>query len=156
MIELKKILFPTDYSDPSKEALKYAMGFAMERGAELIALHVINEQFLSEGLNLPRVVSIDDLEKEMTREAERRMDEFFSDVVGLDKVALKKVILNGKPFVEIIKYARENDVDLIVIGTHGRSGIEHIIFGSTAEKVVRKAPCPVLSVKPAQRDFVLP
>ena len=59
------------------------------------------------------------------------------------------VILNGMPFLEIIRYAKENDVDMIVIGTDGRSGVEHMMFGSTAEKVVRKAHCPVLSVKPA-------
>ena len=72
---------------------------------------------------------------------------------GLD---VEHVILRGMPFLEIIRYAKANEVDLIVIGTHGRSGMEHIIFGSTAEKVVRKAPCPVLSVKPAQHAFVMP
>ena len=65
-------------------------------------------------------------------------------------------IRKGKPFLEIIRFAKENDIDLIIIGTHGRSGLEHIIFGSTAEKVVRKAPCPVLSVRPSQREFVMP
>jgi len=60
------------------------------------------------------------------------------------------------PFLEIVRYAKANDVDLIVIGTHGRSGLEHVIFGSTAERVVRKAPCPVLSVQPSQRKFVIP
>ena len=58
------------------------------------------------------------------------------------------------PFLEIIRYAKDNDVDMIVIGTDGRSGMEHMMFGSTAEKVVRKAHCPVLSVKPASREFV--
>jgi len=62
------------------------------------------------------------------------------------------VILYGMPFLEIIRYAKANDVDMIVIGTNGRSGMEHVIFGSTAEKVVRKAHCPVLSVKPANAN----
>ncbi len=155
MIELKKILFPTDFSDPSKEALKYALSFAREHDAQLIALHVINKQLFSEGLNLPRVISIDALEEAMAKEAARRMVDFFSDVVGIDKINFKKIVLQGNPFLEIIKFAKENDIDMIVIGTHGRSGLEHILLGSTAEKVVRKAPCPVLSVKPAQRNFVL-
>jgi nucleotide-binding universal stress UspA family protein len=156
MIVLKKILFPTDFSEPSKEALKYALSFAQEYKTKLYTVHVIDEQLFSEGLNLPRVISIDVLEKEMYREAQRLMEDFFTDVVGLEGLEHEKVILKGKPFVEIIKYTRAEAIDLIVIGTHGKSGIEHIIFGSTAEKVVRKAPCPVLSVKTAQREFILP
>jgi nucleotide-binding universal stress UspA family protein len=156
MIEIKRILLPTDFSDTSKEALKYAISMAREFGAEMTALHVINQQLLTEGLNLPRVISLQDLEKEMAREAERQMEAFLKDIPELGEVTFRTLIRLGNPFLEIINYARDNAVDLIVIGTHGRSGLEHIIFGSTAEKVVRKAPCPVLSVKPAQREFVVP
>lgn len=155
MIELKKILLPTDFSDTSKEALKYAISLSREYGAEMTALHVVNQQILVEGLNLPQLVSIKDLEKELIKEAERQLEVFLKDVPGLGDIVSRQVILLGNPFLEIIRYAKENSIDLIVIGTHGRSGLEHIIFGSTAEKVVRRAPCPVLSVKPAQREFVV-
>lgn len=156
MIRLKKILVPTDFSATSKEALKYAISLATEYGAEMTIMHVINEQLFTESLNLPRVMSLQSLEKELAKEAEHQMEDFFKDVLGMDDIDYKKIVLKGKPFIQIIQYSRENDIDLIVIGTHGRSGLEHIIFGSTAEKVVRKAPCPVLSVKPAQREFVMP
>ena len=155
MIKLKKILFPTDFSESSEEATQYAVSFARDYKAKLYALHVINEKIFTEGLTLPRVVSVEDMEKEMTSEAKKRLQTLIpeEEAVGLE---WEGVIRQGAPFLEIIRFAKENDIDLIVIGTHGRSGFEHIIFGSTAEKVVRKAPCPVLSVRPSQREFVMP
>jgi nucleotide-binding universal stress UspA family protein len=68
-------------------------------------------------------------------------------------VAVKTIIKTGKPFLEIIETASELDVDLIIIATHGRTGVEHILFGSTAEKVVRKAPCPVLTLREPIKGF---
>jgi nucleotide-binding universal stress UspA family protein len=155
MIKLKKILYPTDFSESSLEALKYAVSFARDYKAKLVLMHVVNEKIFSEGLNLPRVSAPDALAKELAAEAERQLKNLIpaADRTGLD---WEMAILQGMPFLEIIRYARANDVDLIVIGTHGRSGVEHIIFGSTAEKVVRKSPCPVLSVRPSQREFVMP
>lgn len=155
MIKLKKILYPTDFSDPSLEALRYAISFAREYHAKLIVMHVVNEKVFSEGLSLPRIISQETAEQEMTAEAERRLRGIIPAEAreGLD---WSMVTLRGNPFLEIIRYAHDESVDLIVIGTHGHSGVEQIFFGSTAEKVVRKAPCPVLTVGPAQRKFVLP
>ena len=155
MIKLKKILYPTDFSESSLEALAYAVSFARDYKAKLVLMHVVNEQVFSEGLNLPRVTAPEALEQEMVKEAERRLKSIIpaDERAGLDS---EMVILRGMPFLEIIRYAKANEVDLIVIGTHGRSGLEHVIFGSTAERVVRKAPCPVLSVQPSQRKFVIP
>lgn len=155
MIKLKKILYPTDFSESSLEALPYAVAFARDSKAKLILMHVVNEKIFSEGLSLPRAIAPEALGQEMAEEASRRLKMLIPERerAGLD---VEMVILHGMPFLEIIRYAKTNDIDLIVIGTHGRSGVEHIIFGSTAEKVVRKAPCPVLSVKPAQREFVMP
>ena len=155
MIKLKKILYPTDFSESSLEAMKYAVSFARDYKARLILMHVVNEQIFSEGLNLPRLAAPEALEQELVAEAGRQMRTVIpADVrAGVD---VEHVILRGMPFLEIIRYAKANEIDLIVIGTHGRSGMEHIIFGSTAEKVVRKAPCPVLSVRPARREFVMP
>lgn len=155
MIKLKKILYPTDFSESSLAALPYATSFARSCKAKLVLMHVVNEQIFSEGLNLARVNPPEALGQELAAEAERQLKMLIplEDREGLDS---EMVILHGMPFLEIIRYAKANDVDMIVIGTHGRSGMEHIIFGSTAEKVVRKAPCPVLSVKPANRSFVMP
>ena len=155
MITFRKILYPTDFSESSLEALKYAVKFARDFKARLILMHVVNEQIFSEGLSLPRLAGPEALGEELATEAGRQMRTLIpADVrAGLD---VEHVILRGMPFLEIIRYAKANEVDLIVIGTHGRSGMEHIIFGSTAEKVVRKAPCPVLSVKPPQHVFVMP
>jgi nucleotide-binding universal stress UspA family protein len=155
MIKLKKILYPTDFSESSLEALRYAVTFARDFKARLVLMHVVNEKIFSEGLSLPRLEAPEALGQEMAAEAERQMRTLIpaTERAGLD---VEHVILRGMPFLEIIRYAKANDVDLIVIGTHGRSGMEHIIFGSTAEKVVRKAPCPVLSVRPSQREFVMP
>lgn len=155
MIKLRKILYPTDFSESSLEALKYAVSFARDYKARLVLMHVVNEQIFSEGLSLPRLEAPEALGQEMAAEAGRQMRMLIpaGELAGLD---VEHVILRGMPFLEIIRYAKANEVDLIVIGTHGRSGMEHIIFGSTAEKVVRKAPCPVLSVRPAQHNFVMP
>ena len=155
MIKLRKILYPTDFSESSLEALKYAVSFARDYKARLVLMHVVNEQIFSEGLSLPRLEAPEALGQEMAAEAGRQMRMLIpaGELAGLD---VEHVILRGMPFLEIIRYAKANAVDLIVIGTHGRSGMEHIIFGSTAEKVVRKAPCPVLSVRPAQHNFVMP
>ncbi|HEY5999163.1 MAG TPA: universal stress protein [bacterium] len=155
MIKLSKILYPTDFSESSLEALTYAVSFAREYKAKLVLMHVVNEAIFSEGLSLPRVEAPEALGEEMATEAGRQIRMLIpaDERAGLQ---VEHVILHGMPFLEIIRYAKANDVDLIVIGTHGRSGMEHIIFGSTAEKVVRKAPCPVLSVRPAQHAFVMP
>ena len=151
MFKLKKILYPTDFSEASLEALKYAVSFARSCQAKLILMHVVNEKIYSEGLSLARVSAPEALGQEMATEAGRQLKGLIpaDQRAGLD---VEMVTLSGTPFQEIIRYARENGVDMIVIGTAGRSGVEHMMFGSTAEKVVRKAHCPVLSVKPAETD----
>lgn len=148
MFKLQKILYPTDFSPASLEALKYAVSFAQNCRAKLILLNVVDEKVISEGLNLARVSAPEALGQEMAAEAGRRLRRLVpaEDQKGLDS---EIVILNGTPFHEIVNYAKNNDVDMIVIGAQGRSGMEQFIFGSTAEKVVRRAHCPVLSVKPA-------
>lgn len=155
MIKLKKILFPTDFSETSQEASRYALTFAREFKTKLYVLTVVNEKVFTEGLNLPRVISIEELEKEMTEESRKLLMTVYP-AEEVEGVEVESVIRKGNPFLEIIRFAKEEDIDLIIIGTHGHSGFEHIIFGSTAEKVVRKAPCPVLSVRPEQREFVMP
>src|SRR5512137_1263742 len=127
MIKLRKILYPTDFSESSLEALKYAVTFARDFKARLVLMHVVNEKIFSEGLNLPRLAAPEALQEELATEAGHQIRRLIpaGELAGLD---LEHVILHGMPFLEIIRYAKANNVDLIVIGTHGRSGMEHIIF----------------------------
>lgn len=80
----------------------------------------------------------------------------FADKYDNDQITIALEIAEGKPFIEIIKAAKNYDVDLIVMGTHGRTGLQHMLIGSVAEKVVRKAPCPVLTVKHPDYEFEMP
>jgi nucleotide-binding universal stress UspA family protein len=151
MFKVNKILYPTDFSEASLEALKYAVSFARSCQAKLILMHVVNEKIFSEGLSLARISAPESLGQELAAEASRQLRMIIpaDQRQGLD---IEMVILNGNPSVEVIRYAKDNQIDMIVIGTAGRSGVEHMMFGSTAEKVVRAAPCPVLSVKPSTKS----
>ena len=154
MIKIERILFPTDFSTCSKHALKYALDFATERGAKLYVLHVIpklNIPVGTGGLTYPVSKIYDDMERKAKKDIHHLIPRRF-----LEKIKVEDIIMRGIPFVEIIKAAKKYDVDLITIATHGRSGISHALLGSTAEKVVRKAPCPVLCVKHPEHEFALP
>ena len=155
MIKIDKILFPTDFSDHSSHAFKYALSFAKEYGAELVMLHVVEDvQYLANAymFDVPMMPSFADMEGSRSKE----MDELIEREVADSTIKIEKSIRHGRPFVEIIQAARELDADLIVIATHGRGGFEHMLFGSTAEKVVRKAPCPVLSIRMPGTSFKMP
>lgn len=155
MIKIDKIIFPTDFSDHSNYAFKYALSFAKEYGAELVMLHVVEDvQYLANAymFDVPMMPSFADMEGNRSKE----MDEFIEREVADSTIKIEKSIRHGRPFVEIIQAARELDADLIVIATHGRGGFEHLLFGSTAEKVVRKAPCPVLSIRMPGTGFKMP
>lgn len=147
MIKLKKILCPTDFSEGSFVALKYAVDFARSTQAKLILMFVVNQKMFSEGLSLARVASPEALGKEMADEARRRI-KLLIPAEERDGVDWETNIRSGNPAQEVIRYAKENDIDMIVIGTAGHSGVERMMFGSVAEKVVRGAHCPVLTVRP--------
>lgn len=147
MFKLRKILYPTDFSDASLEALKYAISLAKSTQAKLILMHVVNQKIISEGLSLARISTPEALGKELADEARRQLKMLIPADERQD-LEWEMNIRAGNPSREIICYAKENNVDMIVIGTAGRSGMEHMMFGSTAEKVVRGAHCSVLSVKP--------
>ncbi len=154
MITLKRILLPTDFSDYSSEATRYACELVDRFKAELHLFHVLETHItptpaFGGGLALGTYI------KESRAAAEKHLAKLLSPEWEKDQCVVRSTA-DGAPFVEIIRYAKEQEIDLIVIGTHGRTGLAHMMLGSVAEKVVRKAPCPVLTVRPDQHQFVMP
>jgi nucleotide-binding universal stress UspA family protein len=144
-MNVKKILFPTDFSEGSDNALPYAADMAKHYGAKLCVLHVIQDITEATGWYVPHV-SLDELYRDIEKNAAKEMDRYgVEELRGIKDI--ERIVVKGRPYDEILKFARGNKADLIVIGTHGRKGLDRVIFGSTAEKVVRDAPCPVLSVR---------
>ena len=133
------ILVPTDFSAHAKHALDYAMHLAEPLRATLTLLYVIYLPPLAEA-NL--TVQMDDIETQSRRRLEAEAQRVHD--AGLP---VKTQLVHGVPWQQIVETAQDQHVDLIVMGTHGRTGIEHILLGSVAEKVVRLAPCPVLVVR---------
>jgi nucleotide-binding universal stress UspA family protein len=156
MIKLSKILYPTDFSDLSLVALKYAKSFAEQYDAQLHCLHVIDEAYqywLAMGPDgVPVGPDINQLLQSAQEQMNTLVEKNFSDMPA--KIVTK--IVTGKPFVEILRYAREQAMDMIVIATHGRSGLKHVLMGSVTERVLRRSPCPVLTVQSGEREFILP
>jgi len=155
MIEIKKILVPTDFSETSRYAMQYAINFAKSFNAELEIVHVIFDESQIVAFYLPQV-TFQNLDQELEESAKKQMEDFINSFPELNEVRYSTKMLKGTAFVEIISEAKAYNADIIVIGTHGRTGLEHVLFGSTAEKVVRKAPCPVFTVKPKNFNFRLP
>lgn len=155
MIRLSRILVPTDFSDYSRAALEYGLALAEKFGAEIHLLHVLQDLVglvPEPGLAFPPP---GDYAIELQASAERALAALPGEGAG-EGVTITRATRHGPPFLEIIRYAREQEIELIVMGTHGRSGIAHMLLGSVAEKVVRKAPCPVLTVRAADLEFTMP
>ncbi len=151
MITLKRILVPTDFSDYSKGAITYACELAQRFGADLKLLHV----GMPPVTPVPFGPTMSDQMFQTKETAKKAFEEL--DAPGLDRVSrVDRVLRIGTPFVEIVRYAREDDIDLIVMGTHGHTGLVHALIGSVAEKVVRMASCPVLTIRPKGHQFVMP
>ena len=149
--DIKKILVPIDFSDYSKSALKYAVNFCKNFNAEMILIYVVEPVIYPPDFSMGQI-AIPSVNAEWDKRARQELDKLAKEEIP-DSVPVKTIIKTGKPFLEIIENAGELDVDLIIIATHGRTGVEHILFGSTAEKVVRKAPCPVLTLREPIKGF---
>jgi nucleotide-binding universal stress UspA family protein len=155
MITLKNILVATDFSEPSETALEYGRALARTFNATLHIVHVV-DTFLP-GMTADTApadygVVIDELEKAAQRHLDAAVREDDRRELGAKGVLLRQ----SGPAQSIVTYARSANVDLIVMGTHGRGGWSHMLMGSVAEKVVRTAPCPVLTVRHPEREFVGP
>ena len=152
MITLKKILCPIDHSDCSKEALKYAVSLAMKDEAKLLLLHIIDIRSFNEGLE---TMSAQIPDEETLKQLRAKLLDCIPEEMR-DDMEVEALVVQGIPFAEIISTAKANEIDMIVIGSHGRTGISHMMLGSVSEKVVRKAPCPVLIVRQPGHKFVMP
>jgi len=151
MISLKRILVPTDFSDCSKQAITYACELAKRFSGELQLLHVA----VPHAMPMPYVGAVSEQAFHPEETAKKALEELEDS--EFDQVSrVERAVRTGTPFVEIVRHAKENDIDLIVLGTHGRSGLVHALIGSVAERVVRKSPCPVLTVRPEGHQFVMP
>jgi len=148
---MEKILCPTDFSEFSNQAQKYAVSLAREYKAKLILLHVIENFYPYSGF-AETAFPVVEIYAEMERYVEQEMENLRTKAPT--DVEIETIISRGTPFMEVINISREKAVDLIVIATHGKTGLEHVFFGSTAEKVVRKAPCPVLTIRDPKHGFV--
>lgn len=146
MVKLfEKIVTAVDFSENSDRAFEYALTLATKFEAELTIMHVINEPVDLRGFYVPHI-SFEQLEKEIEQGAVKMMEEFCAARLGSFST-YKTAIVTGIPYDEIIRKADEVGASLIVLGTHGRTGLDHLIFGSTAERVVRSANCPVMTIK---------
>jgi nucleotide-binding universal stress UspA family protein len=149
---IRKILLPTDFSECANYALSYAASLARKFSASIICVHVIEPVMPAVGYTgLTEPLPIADLSEQLEESAERELPKIgeCDDCAGLD---IEEVIVHGDASAEIVRVAEERKVDLIVIASHGRTGLGRILFGSTAESIVRHAPCPVLVVKPNQES----
>jgi nucleotide-binding universal stress UspA family protein len=155
MISLKTVLVPTDFSEASGSALTYGKAMAGAFGASLHLVHVMEDLMAHAWAAEVYVASMPQLRDEIEKESRQRLATIFTDEERR-QYRVVTALLAGNPFLEIIRYAKAHDVDLIVMGTHGRGAIAHMLLGSVAEKVVRKSPCPVLTVREAQHQFVMP
>ena len=149
--EINKILVPVDFSDYSKSSLRYAVNFSKLFKAEMILIYVVEPVIYPPDFSMGQI-AIPSVHSEWDKRAREELDKLSKSEIPAD-VKVKSIIKTGKPFMEIIETASEENVDLIIIATHGHSGVEHILFGSTAEKVVRKAPCPVLTLREPVKGF---
>ncbi len=139
------VLYPAAYSLAPHSALPYAADMARHYGAKLHLLHVTQDVAKAVGWYVPHR-SMDELYREIETQAKKEMERYgIEELRGFKDI--ERTIIKGVPYEEVIKFAGNNKIDLIVMGTHGRKGLDRVIFGSTAERVVRDAPCPVLSVR---------
>ena len=156
MMTLKNILVATDFSEPSDAALAYGRELAARFNAALHVLHIAENIYITTFGAESYAAVAPDLQAEVEDSARARLQQLVLDSDGSGPRTTPVVMTSGSPAFAIIDYAGEHEIDLIVMGTHGRGALAHLLMGSVAEKVVRLAPCPVLTVRHPEHEFVRP
>ena len=146
VFQLKQILVPVDFTEGMVKALAYAVPFAKQFDATLTLLHVVEPTFVPAA----EMGALEDLDTSV--EARKELEKLHAQLT--DQVQCRILMRHGRAETEIINVARELTSDLIILSTHGRTGMERLLLGSTAEKVVRRAGCPIFIVRPHERDFI--
>jgi len=149
MAAMNRILVPIDFSEHSKNALRYAVEFNRSFRAELVLLYVVEPVIYPADFSFGQV-ALPSMEGELRERGQHQLETLSEREVPAEMTS-RCVIRSGKPFLEIVNLASEEQMDLIIIASHGHSGIEHLLFGSTAEKVIRRSVCPVLSIRSIPR-----
>ncbi len=144
MIKISTVLHPTDFSEVSRHALPYALEFARVYSAKLVLMHVLDLPF-----------SAISMAEEAMAESERKLNALVPRNLR-DKIDLVELVVRGTPCEEIRAAAKEYGADIIIMATHGAGGWRHALMGDVAEKVVRNAPCPVLTIRHPEHEFVVP
>jgi nucleotide-binding universal stress UspA family protein len=155
MIALKNVLVATDFSEAADAALAYGRALARAFGATLHVLHVADDMYVRLGGDAYAAV-LPELQEDVERQAKDRLARLLIDDDSMPLPTKSAVITADATAPAIVNFAAKAGIDLIVVGTHGRSAVAHLLMGSVAERVVRTARCPVLTVRHPEHDFVLP
>ena len=146
MIEIKKILFPLDLTENSSKILPYVLSVSEKYNSQIYLLHVVQDLNKWGKLYVPHP-SMDKFQEEAIKNAKKAMDKICENQLQSCPNFQKRVV-SGDTVDEILKIIESENIDLLIMGTHGRKGLEHVIFGSVAENIVKKSPVPVLSINP--------
>ena len=156
MIGLKNILVATDFGEPADAALRYGEELARKFGAALHVIHVVDDLGAHTAVASGLPISLDDVQLQLESDAHRTLESMITEP---DRSALRTTLVirtSPTPAAAILSYARDAEMDLIIIGTHGRYGLSHFFLGSVAQQVSRSATCPVLTVRAHAREFISP
>jgi nucleotide-binding universal stress UspA family protein len=156
MITIKDILVATDFGPASANALRYGRALAGRFGARLHVLHVTHNTYLAAAAMYGYAGVHFDAQEEIERTARQQTEALLTDEDRRDLQAIATTVTDNSPAMAVVEYARNHGIDLLVLGTHGRGALSHLLMGSVAERVVRMAPCPVLTVRDPEHEFVLP
>ncbi len=155
MIELKKILVPVDFSSRSIDSLKYALSLARTYSASLLLLHVADTRVAESIFRIYATGPEEVMAEKLCKYREKQFDKMLVDL-DTSGINIDRRVVQGHAHLEIVRAAALEDIDAIVICTHGHTGLEHLLHGSVTEKVIRSAPCPVLAIKASGYKFHLP
>lgn len=156
MIAIKKVLVATDFGPASETALNYGRALAGLLGGGLHVLHVTENVYLAAANGYGHAYMPPELQRDIEHAAQEQTESLLTEEDRRTLQAKAVTVTFNTPAAAIVEYAKTNNIDLIVLGTHGRGAFSHLFMGSVAERVVRTAPCPVLTVRNPEHEFVLP